>query len=69
MSELPTIENFVPVTTRANRKVHTAEDDWPDRTLCGHRGFPLDDVDVIHHWAECKQCVKSRQRRIEGRPQ
>jgi hypothetical protein len=68
LNRLPTIEDFIAVTTERAKKVHTAEADWTTRTLCGYSAMALPDPDMIHSHPTCKQCEKSRTRRIEGRP-
>lgn len=83
MSDEDKIE-FVAVTTRARAKRHwsppkTAQ--WGYSPLCGStpRGFDQDQIDesmpaqwrkrkVIVDMPPCKQCDKSRQRRIDRRP-
>lgn len=63
----PTADDFTAMTTRAGRKVHFTEARWPRRTLCGNSAYPLDDPNEADYWATCKQCEKSRNRRMEGR--
>lgn len=67
-------KDFAPVSAGAFQKRHLVARDWPKRTLCGHTAWSQDDIDrayggcyLIVDMPPCKQCEKSRQRRIDGR--
>lgn len=76
---MSTEHDFIAVTTHARSKRHwslpkTAQ--WGYSPLCNTtpRGFDQDQIDesrrkrvVIEDLPPCKQCDKSRQRRIDGR--
>lgn len=73
---LPTADDFIEVTTRNRSKCHFAERESKS-TLCGHWAYNQGDVNASN-WRKpvtiaalppCRQCDKSRARRMEGRPQ
>jgi hypothetical protein len=66
-----TDQRFVAVTTTAVAKRHWAERGRLASTICGHRAFTQDDLDrmyggnwLISHLPSCKQCEKSKGRRM-----
>lgn len=66
-SETPTEADFADCSTHAQHKRHWYAKSWPKATLCGNRAeFHLEAWTA--HLPECKQCVKSKRRQIEGRP-
>jgi hypothetical protein len=72
--ERPTAEDFVEVTTWTAKRRHVAEKDWLKRTLCGLGDTMTQEqldrfawTSPIRDLQPCKQCDKSRTRRIEGR--
>lgn len=81
---MPTESDFVECTTRAQRKRHWSlrpQAQWGLSPLCDTRQRGYDQEWVTDHmpagWRvrrviadlpPCKQCDKSRQRRIDGRP-
>jgi hypothetical protein len=63
---LPTSADFVDCTTSSGLKLHLAEKGWRHRTLCGHSAHDHDSPRIAALEA-CRQCAKSKARRIEGR--
>lgn len=70
--------DFIDAITKPKTKRHVAEAGWPQRTLCGHPSILRAHMDGdemkalfddwVATWPPCKQCAKSKQRRIDGRP-
>jgi len=69
--------DFIVAITKPKTKRHLAEADWRQRTLCGQptilrEHMAGDDMkqawdDMVPFWPACKQCDKSKARRIAGR--
>ncbi len=67
---LPTLADFLGAQTVAGRKRHLALRTWQKATLCGMAAMQVWELSE-NRWlgqAECKQCIKSRNRQMEGRP-